>query len=122
MLGEYITRGTNKPARLFLMPVKRISFSGLMLRYAASFSSGLCLLQKRFPSSTLVRTAPSADTLLITTLASCTRGECLISNAGRCESLVTLATRELTIILIKDLSMSWLQEQSNRMFSMLMQA
>lgn len=73
---------------------KRIPVSGLtlMFGYAVSFHSGLCFLQERFPSPTSVHMAPSSDTLLIITIASCTRGECLILNAGMCESLVTLST------------------------------
>lgn len=74
---------------------KRILVSGLMFGYAVSFHSGLCFLQERFPSPTSVHMAPSSDTLLITTIASCTRGECLILNAGMCESLVTVSTWSL---------------------------
>lgn len=90
-LVNILLRGLTDHLRLFLRQVKRIPVSGLMLCYAVSFHSGLCLLQKRFPSPASVHMAPSSDTLLITTIASYTRGECLILNAGMCESLITLA-------------------------------
>lgn len=62
----------------------------LMIYFNVCVCSGLSFLPKHSPSSTSVLMAPSADTLLITTLACCTRGECLISKAAflRCAGVI----------------------------------